>query len=95
MSQAVLSLKNVTIYQEDKVILSNINLEVKEVILHVIENGIRKSSLMKTLYADLPLTEGEGHIVDLIPSRKMIFRFKKKNWNCLQDFATTRSFDKR
>jgi cell division transport system ATP-binding protein len=29
MSQAVLSLKNVTIYQEDKVILSNINLEVK------------------------------------------------------------------
>jgi cell division transport system ATP-binding protein len=31
MSQAVLSLKNVTIYQEDKVILSNINLEVKEV----------------------------------------------------------------
>jgi cell division transport system ATP-binding protein len=29
MSQAVLSQKNVTIYQEDKVILSNINLEVK------------------------------------------------------------------
>jgi cell division transport system ATP-binding protein len=28
MSQAVLSLKNVTIYQEDNVILSNINLEV-------------------------------------------------------------------
>jgi cell division transport system ATP-binding protein len=31
MSQAVLSLKNVTIYQEDKVILSNINLSKKEV----------------------------------------------------------------
>ena len=28
MSQAVLSLKNATIYQEDKVILSNVNLEV-------------------------------------------------------------------
>jgi cell division transport system ATP-binding protein len=66
MSQAVLSLKNVTIYQEDKVILSNINLEVKRgEFLYVIgKTGSGKSSLMKTLYADLPLTEGEGHIVD-------------------------------
>jgi cell division transport system ATP-binding protein len=28
------------------------------------KNWIRKSSLMKTLYADLPLVEGEAHIVD-------------------------------
>ncbi|MFT5251722.1 MAG: cell division transport system ATP-binding protein [Flavobacteriales bacterium] len=66
MSQTVLSLKNVTIYQEDKVILSNINLEVNRgEFLYVIgKTGSGKSSLMKTLYADLPLTEGEGHIVD-------------------------------
>ena len=66
MSQAVLSLKNATIYQEDKVILSNINLEVNRgEFLYVIgKTGSGKSSLMKTLYADLPLTEGEGHIVD-------------------------------
>jgi len=66
MSQAVLSLKNATIYQEDKVILSNVNLEVNrgEFLYIIGKTGTGKSSLMKTLYADLPLTEGNGHIVD-------------------------------
>jgi cell division transport system ATP-binding protein len=66
MSQAVLSLKNATIYQGDKVILSNVNLEVNhgEFLYIIGKTGSGKSSLMKTLYADLPLTEGKGHIVD-------------------------------
>lgn len=66
MSQPVLSLKNVTIYQEDKTILSNINLEVNhgEFLYIIGKTGSGKSSLMKTLYADLPLTEGEGNVVD-------------------------------
>jgi len=65
MSDTVLSLKNVTIYQESKVILSQINLEVqKGEFLYIIgKTGTGKSSFMKTLYADLPLTEGEGKIV--------------------------------
>ncbi len=66
MPQSVLSLKNATIYQEDKVILSNVNLEVNhgEFLYIIGKTGSGKSSLMKTLYADLPLTEGEGHVVD-------------------------------
>jgi cell division transport system ATP-binding protein len=58
--------KNVTIYQEDNVILSNINLEVNhgEFLYIIGKTGSGKSSLMKTLYADLPLVEGEAHIVD-------------------------------
>ncbi|WP_366182797.1 ATP-binding cassette domain-containing protein [Flavobacterium ovatum] len=66
MSQPILSLKNATIYQEDKTILSNVNLEVNrgEFLYIIGKTGTGKSSLMKTLYADLPLTEGEGHIVD-------------------------------
>jgi cell division transport system ATP-binding protein len=66
MSQAILSLKNATIYQEDKVILSNINLEVNrgEFLYIIGKTGSGKSSLMKTLYADLPFSEGEGQIVD-------------------------------
>ncbi|MES2240129.1 MAG: ATP-binding cassette domain-containing protein [Bacteroidota bacterium] len=66
MSQAVLSLKNATIYQEDKVILSNVNLEVNrgEFLYLIGKTGSGKSSLMKTLYADLQLREGNGHIVD-------------------------------
>lgn len=66
MSQSVLSLKNVTITQEGKTILSDINLEVNhgEFIYIIGKTGSGKSSFMKTLYADLPLTQGEGRIVD-------------------------------
>jgi len=47
------------------VILSQVNLEVKEgEFLYIIgKTGTGKSSFMKTLYADLALTEGEGTIV--------------------------------
>lgn len=66
MSQSVLSLKNVTIVQGGKTILSNINLEVKqgEFIYIIGKTGTGKSSFMKTLYADLALAEGEGSIMD-------------------------------
>jgi len=64
MSQTVLSLKNVTIYQEEKVILSDVNLEVNhgEFIYIIGKTGSGKSSFMKTLYGDLPLREGRGQI---------------------------------
>jgi cell division transport system ATP-binding protein len=66
MSQPVLSLKNVTIVQDGRTILSNINLEVNqgEFIYIIGKTGTGKSSFMKTLYADLPLKEGEGKIMD-------------------------------
>ena len=66
MSKRVLSLKNVTIAQGEKVILSNVNLEVNhgEFIYIIGKTGSGKSSFMKALYADLPLAEGEGRIVD-------------------------------
>ena len=66
MSQPVLSLKNVTIAQEGRIILSNVNLEVNhgEFIYIIGKTGSGKSSLMKALYADLPLAAGEGEIVD-------------------------------
>ncbi|MBP8066852.1 MAG: ATP-binding cassette domain-containing protein [Flavobacterium sp.] len=66
MSQTILSLKDVTIYQEGNAILSNVNLDVKHGdFLYIIgKTGSGKSSLMKTLYADLDLNNGEGTIVD-------------------------------
>lgn len=66
MSKPILSLKNVTVSQEENVILSNINLEVNqgEFIYIIGKTGSGKSSLMKALYADLPLAAGEGEIVD-------------------------------
>src|SRR5690606_20366840 len=65
MSQPVVSLNNVTIYQDHRIILSNVNLEVNngEFIYIIGKTGAGKSSFMKTLYGDLPLTEGQGSIV--------------------------------
>ncbi|RZJ28405.1 MAG: ATP-binding cassette domain-containing protein [Flavobacterium sp.] len=66
MSQPVLFLKNVSIYQDNRAILNNVSIEVNhgEFLYIIGKTGSGKSSLMKTLYADLPLREGEGSIVD-------------------------------
>ena len=66
MSQTILSLHNVNIYQEGNKILSDVNLKVNpgEFLYIIGKTGSGKSSFMKTLYADLPLTHGEGTIVD-------------------------------
>ena len=66
MSQSVLSLKNVTIYQDKNPVLTDVNIDVKhgEFIYLIGRTGSGKSSFLKTLYADLTLTEGEGSVVD-------------------------------
>jgi cell division transport system ATP-binding protein len=66
MSNTIASLKNVNIFQEQNIILKNVSLEVNrgDFIYVIGKTGSGKSSFMKTLYADLPLTEGEGSIVD-------------------------------
>lgn len=66
MSQTVLSLKDVTVYQDTNAVLSSINLEVNygEFLYIIGKTGSGKSSLMKTLYGDLKLKEGEGEFVD-------------------------------
>ena len=66
MSNAILQLKDVSIYQGDSLILSNVNVEINkgDFVYLIGKTGTGKSSFMKTLYGDLPLTEGEGHIVD-------------------------------
>ena len=91
MSETVLSLKNVTIYQENKVILSQINLEVKEgEFLYIIgKTGTGKSSFMKTLYGDLQLTTGTGNIVgyDLVNLKEDDIPFlRRKIGIVFQDF---------
>ncbi|HEX8576315.1 MAG TPA: ATP-binding cassette domain-containing protein [Flavobacterium sp.] len=91
MSQPVLFLRNVTIYQENKAVLSNINLEVNhgEFIYIIGKTGSGKSSFIKTLYADLPLREGQASIVDFDLSalkEKNIPYLRRKIGIVFQDF---------
>lgn len=66
MSNTIAFLKNVNIFQEQNMVLKNVSLEVNrgDFIYVIGKTGSGKSSFMKTLYADLPLIEGEGSIVD-------------------------------
>ncbi|SHJ16490.1 cell division ATP-binding protein FtsE [Algibacter luteus] len=66
MPDPILQLKDASIFQGDSLVLSNVNVEINkgEFVYLIGKTGTGKSSFMKTLYGDLPLTEGEGHIVD-------------------------------
>jgi len=57
----ILRIKDASIFQENQTILSDINLEMEkgELAFIIGRTGSGKSSLLKTLYADLPLRLGE------------------------------------
>lgn len=62
MAETIVSIKNANIYQGGNLILQDVNLKVDkgEFVYLVGKTGTGKSSLLKTLYGDLPLKEGEG-----------------------------------
>lgn len=66
MSETILELKDVAVFQKESLVLNNISLDIKkgEFVYLIGKTGSGKSSFMKTLYGDLPLRKGTGHIVD-------------------------------
>lgn len=61
-----ISLKNAAIYQHKRCILKDVNFEIGEgeFVYLIGKTGSGKSSLLKTLYADLPAIEGEINIAN-------------------------------
>lgn len=66
MPETILKLQDVAVFQKENLILNNITLDVKkgEFVYVIGKTGSGKSSFMKTLYADIPLKQGSGNIVD-------------------------------
>ena len=74
MSELILSLKDANIYQGKTPVLHDVNLEIRrgEFVYLIGKTGSGKSSLLKTLYAELLLKEGEGSVAG--------FDLRKMDW---------------
>jgi len=77
MSEVLVNLSNVNIYQSGSLILQDVNFMVGkgEFVYLVGKTGTGKSSLLKTLYGELTLTSGNGDVVG--------FNLKDMTWKTL------------
>lgn len=90
-NSAIVNLKHAIISQKENIILSGINLTVTpgEFIYLIGKTGSGKSSLMKTLYGELPLHGGSGEVCgyDITKlKRKQIPYLRRKIGIVFQDF---------
>jgi cell division transport system ATP-binding protein len=90
-SDPIVKVSNVAIYQERSNILKEVNFEIGkgEFVYLIGRTGSGKSSLLKTLYADLPLVVGEamvaGFPIKNIPRSKVPY-LRRKLGIIFQDF---------
>lgn len=87
----VIDYKNVEILRKEHVVLKNVNLEVEEgEFIYIIGKvGSGKSSLLKSMYAEIPVETGEAHVLDYEIStikRKKIPLLRREIGIVFQDF---------
>lgn len=74
MPEPIIELKHANLYQGESLILQDVNLTVNkgEFVYLVGKTGTGKSTLLKTLYGELELTEGEGIVAG--------YNLRELNW---------------
>jgi len=74
MPEKIVELKDVNIYQGSNLVLQDVNISIEkgEFVYLVGKTGTGKSSLLKTLYGDLSLTQGDGTVAG--------FNLKEMDW---------------
>ncbi len=87
----VIELRKANIYQKDSLVLSDVSFSISkgELVYLIGKVGSGKSSILKTLYGELPLIEGSGKIVGYDLSdlkRKEIPFLRRKLGIVFQDF---------
>ena len=62
----IIDIKSAKIFQKKNLILQDVNLKINkgEFVYLIGKTGAGKSSLLKTLYGDLPLQEGEATVCE-------------------------------
>ena len=99
-SQQLVKIENLSVKQAEHVVLDGVNLNVSsgEFIYLIGKTGSGKSSLLRTMYGDLPLTTGKAEVcsIDLSTvNRKNVHNLRRKLGIVFQDFGllTDRSVD--
>jgi len=96
MSTSILNIEEVSIFQQDETIFENINININkgDFIYLIGKTGSGKSSLIKTIYADLELQKGDisvgGFTLKNLKENKIPFLRRKlgivfQDFNLLQD----------
>ena len=89
--ESVIQFGNANIYQKDNLILSDVNLTIQpnEFVYFIGRVGSGKTTLIKVINMELPLIEGEGHVLDYNLKKikkKHIPHLRRKLGIVFQDF---------